>query len=435
MELYDENQEIKKKSKMPKIIGISIFILLIMTILIIYLIFYLKSTITTISLNGKINNELEEVLFIDEENSQIYIPIRKIAEYFDYEAYRGDYKNKSEDQSKCYAKSKNEIVQFTLNSNTITKTEGDLDYQYVEIDQNVFEKDGELYTTKDGIEKAFNVQIYYEPKKRNIDIYTMEYLVEYYAYNRGIEKYSDDFTDQKAIFENMIIVENNGQYGVIDITTNKAVLETKYEAISYLPNTKEFLVKSNGKYGIVSKEAEIKVKIAYDKIKIMDNQNGLYIIMQNDLYGVINTEGKIIIKPEYQQIGIDDIDDFEQNGVESQYILLNELIPIKNNNLWGFFDLQGNQISDFQYTGLGCKSSNVASSYPTLVIPSYKIIVVKENGFYNLMSTKGKEIVPKNVLDSVYMKMNTQTGETSFFMTYNGQTKNIEEELEAQGVK
>ena len=97
MELYEErySDRMKKKSKIPMMIGISITILIVITVLLIYLIIYLKSTVTTITLDGVSTPDLEEVFYIQEsENgSELYIPIRRIAEFFGYEDYRGDYRN------------------------------------------------------------------------------------------------------------------------------------------------------------------------------------------------------------------------------------------------------------------------------------------------------------------------------------------------------
>lgn len=431
MELYEEYYNNKKKSKLPMIIGISIAILVIITILIIYGIIYLKSTVTKITLDGADASALEKIFYIEEtENgSELYIPIRKIAQYLGYEDYSGDYKYKSEDKRKCYVKNEYETAMFTLDSNIIVKTRGDSDYEYVEIDKKVFEKDGELYTTIDGITKAYNVEFDYNSKNKDIKIYTMDYLVQYFSTKLKIEEYEADFSDKKAIFENMLIVQgDNKQYGVVNASTGESILETKYDLVKYLPNTTDFLVKSNGKYGVVSKEAINKVKITYDEIKIMDNEHGLYLVRANNLYGVINTEGNVIIAPEYQQIGIN-TSSFAQNGIESQYILLDELIPIRNNNLWGFFNLKGEQITEFEYTGLGCTISKVASSYPLLVVPSYKLIVVEKNKFYNLIKTDGSEIINGYVLDSAYMRTNTETGENKFYMTFNGNTLDIEEKM------
>ena len=430
MELYNESyQQNQKNSKLPMIIGISIAILLIITIAIIYMIVYISGTVVEIKLNGVDASNLEEIFYID-ENQNLYIPIRKVAKYFNYEDYSGDYKYKSEDQSKCYVKNETETAMFTLDSNMLVKTRGDSDYEYLELDQKVFEKDGELYTTIDGIKKAYNVEFMYDAQNKKINIYTMEYLITYYTTRLGIQDYSTVFSDQKAIFENMLIIKQGNQYGVI---TSSPILETKYDSIKYLPNTKDFLVMSNGKYGILSKDASTKIKMAYDEIKIMDNENGLFLIKENNLYGVANKDGRVIIEPEYQQIGID-VGRYSQNGIESGYIVADELIPIKSNGLWGFFNLEGQKIVDFQYTGIGCSSAKVSNAYPVLIIPSYKIIVVEKDNFYNLIRTNGKEILQSNVVDSLYLRKNASTGENTYFMTYNGTVDNIEERLSKLGM-
>lgn len=434
MELYNEDNQ-NKKSKAPVMLGILIVLLIIVSILIVTLIIYLKSTILKISIDGADFSDLEKILYIEETESEskIYIPIRKIATYFNYEDYSGDYKYKSEDSTKCYVKNEFETAMFTLDSDTMIKTRGDSDYDYIKIDEKVFEKDGELYTTIEGIKKAFNVEFIYDQAKNNIEIYTMDYLLKYYTTSLGYENYSQEFTDKKSIFENMIIIQQNGYYGVIEASTGKSILEPKYELISYLPNTTDFLVKSNGVYGIMSKEAVTKVNIAYDQIKIIDNSNGLYLVKKNNFYGIINVDGKTILEPEYEQIGLN-TNTFAENGVENQYVILDKLLPIKNNNLWAFFDIEGNQVTEFKYTNIGCTYSKVTNTYPVLIIPSYNIVIVQKDGYYNLMQTNGTEIINGYVLDSVYMKRNVSTGETNFYMTYNGKTEDIEKVLSDQGL-
>lgn len=438
MELYDEDyyQKSRKKSKIPIIIGVIIGILTVMTIAIIYLIIYLNSTVMKISIDGVNTSELEKILYITESDNgnKLYIPIRGIAKYLNYEDYSGDYKNKSEDPSKCHVKNEFETSMFTLDSDMLVKTRGDSDYEYIKIDEKVFQQNGQLYTTIDGIKKAFNVEISYNSNKNQIDIYTMEYLIQYYTGKLKIEEYSEEFSDEKAIFEDMIIIKSNNKYGVIGATNGKPILESKYDSISYLPNTKDFLVKSNGKYGIIARDTSIKAKIAYDEIKIMDNQNGLYLVKENNLYGVIDTNGKVIIEPEYQSIGVD-AKSFSQNGIENQYIILDKLIPAKSNNLWGFFNLKGEKITDFKYTGLGCTTTKVSNSYPLLVIPSYEIIVVQKDKNYNLMRVNGKEIINGYLLENVYMKTNAATGENTFYMTYGDKTEDIEKRLESLGIE
>lgn len=442
MELYEEVDN-KKKSKLPMIIGILLTVLIILIIVIIGTIIYLKQSVMQITVNGQNKNEIEKLLYIPEDdNTKLYIPIRAIAKYLNYNDFRGDYKIKSEDSTKCYVKNENEIAMFTKDSDTLVKTRGDSDYEYVKLEEKVLEKDGELYTTPSGIEKAFNTLFEYNANKKNINIYTMDYLNKMYASKLKIDgetlKLSEEYSDQKAIFEGLIIVIKNNIYGVVDVESGNPILEFKYEDIKYLPATSDFLVKSNNKYGVIGKDTSIKVRTVYDEIKIMDNQNELYLVKQNNLYGVIDTKGKTIISPEYKQIGID-ISKFTQNGIENQYVLLNKIIPVKNNqDLWGIFDIKGQLVKDFIFTGIGCSSSNlskIANSYPAVVIPSYQVIIVEKDKHYNIITTSGEELIPTYVLETIYLKTNTETGENTFYMAYNNNEKvmSVEEWLASTG--
>ena len=167
----------------------------------------------------------------------------------------------------------------------------------------------------------------------------------------------------------------------------------------------------------------------------MDNQKGLYLVKQNNAYGVVNTEGQVVIDPEYKQIGVK-IDKYAQNGVDNQYILLDEVIPIKNSeDLWALFNIRGEKITEFKYTDIGCTLTPVSNSYPALVIPSYKIIVVKNDKYYNLVTTGGEELITGNIVDTVYLKSDATTQQNKFYMTSSNNTKvlNIEDWLVSIG--
>ena len=243
MDLYDDVKE-TRKSKAPRIIGVTIVILIIITIMIFMAIIYLKSSIVKISINGQRNTQIEEIFYFEpseKQGTQLYIPIIKMASFLGYEGFNGDYKIKSEDKTKCHVIGADEIAQFTLDSNILVKITANSENEYIELDKPVFEMNGELYTTVDGIQKAFNVLFSHDEKFKNINIYSIEVLTESYANNLKLQKYSSEFTDQKAILDNMIIIEQNGKYGVVNATTGKPVLESKYEYVTYLPTTKEFV--------------------------------------------------------------------------------------------------------------------------------------------------------------------------------------------------
>ena len=103
MELYEDNLE-QKKSKVPMIIGICIVILVLLTSFIIVGIIYLKKSITTITIDGKSNPQIEKMLHIEtaEDGQYLCFPILEIAQHLNYEGFIGDYKYESEDKTKCY---------------------------------------------------------------------------------------------------------------------------------------------------------------------------------------------------------------------------------------------------------------------------------------------------------------------------------------------
>ena len=430
MELYNEEDLLKqqKKTKIPLILGMFIVLLVIITILIIGLIIQLKGSIMKIRLDGTDFSELENMLIL--EGEEIYIPIRQIAPYLGYEAYAGDYINKSEDKTKCYITNENETVQFVLDSNIITKTQGKSDYENIELEKKIIQKNEELYTTIEGINNAYNVEFVYDKEHNSIAIYTMDYLVNYYALNVNmIEQYEATFSDKKAIFKDLLIIEEENKYGIIKASTGENVLELKYEDIKYLPSTSEFLVKTNNKYGTVSEDGNIKIKTVYDDIKVIDSEKSLYLVKSNNLYGIINGEGDKVIQTDYKEIGISNYTSFAKNGIENQYIILDELIPVKKDQLWGFYNIKGDMVTEFKYSKIGCSESKENNSHPVLVIPSYKLVVVGENTKYNMVGVDGIEVAPPNVLEAIYLKNDVATGKNTYYMTYNNRTADIEEWL------
>ena len=78
-------------------------------------------------------------MLIFEDDGKIYAPIKEIASYLGYESYNGEYSQRSEEQSKCYIQSENEIANFSLGSDTIYKldlTVDGADYQNIYVDDS-----------------------------------------------------------------------------------------------------------------------------------------------------------------------------------------------------------------------------------------------------------------------------------------------------------
>ncbi len=411
----------KKTIKLSTILLVAIVLLSILCVVTMVSIVYLKETILTVTLDGINANALKEI-FVIEENNKVYIPIRQMGEYLNYETHNGDYIVLSEDPTKCYVKNIEELVAFTLDSNIITKVING-QTQQINIAEPIKEINQELYITSEGAEAAFNFKFNFNTAKNDIEIQTLSYL--YNAYSQGYQAAagllpieSETFNNKSAILDDMLIIKaSNNCYGVIT-TSGEVVLETKYDKIEYLRETTDFLVESNGKKGIISKDKVTKIQMNYDGIEKVNNKNDIFYIVKNsNMYGLMDAQGKTIIYPEYESIGID-ITPYLQNGVTNGYILYNSLVPAKLNNKWGLLSItDGSKVTEFEYDSLGCPNgkNNVARTYGTLKVFDYNLIVVSKEGKYNLIDTMGDEIFDSYALNSVYIT--TSEGKKTYYIT------------------
>ena len=262
----------------------------------------------------------------------------------------------------------------------------------------------------------------------------MPYLISLYTnsvLDYGYTKIDDEFNNQKTILDSMLIVQKDkSSYGVINCDTGEILIEPKYDSIEYLQDTGSFLVTSDKKVGILSKNGDLKVQLLYDSLELMDSDSGLYLAERDGSYGVIDINGNIKIYIEYDQIGLD-ITKFSDNNIKNKYILVNNLIPVKKDKLWGLFDKTGKQIVDFKYDDLGYIASNNKNAMNLLVVPDYNMIVAKSNGKYALINSSGEEKVPA-ILDDAYMTISS--GVKYYYMTFNDKRYDIEDYLDNIGV-
>lgn len=442
MNLIDENFEDKKiqedkNKKIAKIILILMGILLVIIIGLVIAMSYIKSSQLQIYVNGASNNKITDMMVIEEDGT-IYFPIKEIASYLGYKSYNGEYSDKSEDQNKCYVQCNDEVANFTLNSKKIyklTTTSNNSNYEYYYTEKPVKAINGKLYATSDGIEKAFNASFSFNDQTNKGYIYTMPYLIESYTsriLDYGYSKIDDNFTNQKSILNSMLIVykDDDKSYGVIDLKGN-AIIEAKYSGISFLPNSGDFLVKSNNKVGIISSKRETKIQILYDSLELIDSDLGLYLAKKDNKYGIIDSRGNIKIYIEYDEIGIDN-SKFEKNDIKNKYLIANTLIPVRKDKYWALFDRNGNQLTDFEYDSFGYIAASNKDAINLLLVPDYDVIVACKNKKYTLINTSGKTIFAA-LVDDIYMTISS--GQKHYYMNINDQTEDVEKVLDIYNVK
>lgn len=265
----------------------------------------------------------------------------------------------------------------------------------------------------------------------------MPYLIQFYEtkiLDYGYVKLSDTFVNKKAVLQNILIVKKDdtkNKYGVIDVEGN-VILEPKYDNITYLHNTGNFLVEVNQKLGILSSKGETKVQIIYSSIEILDNDEGLYVVKNDkNKYGVIDINGNIKIYIENDEIGID-TSKFTENNIKNKYILVDNLIPVKKDNYWGLYDKYGNQVVEYEYDSFGYIASSNKNTLNLLVIPEYNVLVACKDKKYTLINSSGERLFSP-IADDIYM---TITGEEKhYYINVNDRQLDAEEYLDKKGIK
>ena len=428
-EFDEENQKLKS---IKKIIVISILVLSIIVIVLMGLLIYAKNNPTHITayIDGVKVSNFEEILDVQtDENgkTQIYIPIREFATFlnavhpeFKYTTFKGDYNPKTEEESKCYIMRENyEVAVFTAKSKTIYKLnlqERADEYEEINAEKDIFLNNGVLYASSEGIEKGYNIEFKYDENKKIIRIYTLDYLVsanqnllmEKNFPNFGtLEIDERNFNNCKSILDGLLIVQNSSKkWGVLTTDFKEFILEPQYDNIDFMAESSKFLVESNKKIGVFSKDGKNMIELKYQDITSMGQNSNLYIVKVNEQYGVVDENGNIIIYPQNEKIGID-YKFFTYNGVKNGYILLNKLIPVKQNSKWALYALNGEQVSKgFKYDVIGCsrvKSGN--NIYGLVQIPERNVIVVGEgDDKYSFMNINGDDTMLPFLFKNIYIK-------------------------------
>lgn len=258
------------------------------------------------------------------------------------------------------------------------------DYEYFELDEPVREINGELYTTVQGISRGCNIALNYYKDNNQIDIYTLAKLVSSYSasYQKSqINVETENFSNQKAILYNMLIVSNQDkEYGVNNLK-GETIIGIKYSNIKFVESSKTFIVKtSNNKVGIISSDATPIIAPEFDEIKQITNE--LYLVAIDKKQGIINKKGETIIYPEYDAIGVDGS---KYTNIENKYVILNNYIPVMQEKKWGLYDITGKQILPIEYDEIGCTEKTKTIANYVVAIPKYELIVAKKNKLYGIV--------------------------------------------------
>lgn len=440
----DEEETTKKGMETSSKIFLTIIAcILLIIILIIVLLLNIQQNIFNISVDGQVITANKDNLITKIDNTT-YINIEEFAKLVGYEYHEGEYKAFTIEKDKCYVQGVNETATFYLNDNKVYKSPiNDLtsDYQEYTIENTIKGSNGKMYASVEAINLAFNVVV--KEDKNSLDTYTLDYLVN--TYDKKVKEWGytgivdQDFENQKFLLYGYLIVKKeNGLYKIIDINNTKEIISDKYTSIQFTEDTKElFVTNSLGQVGIINLDGTTKIEPVYESISVLDKKSDLYLIQKDKKYGVVKSGNITIVYPEYDGIGLNTKN--LTTNIESQYLILDTLIPVCKNNKWGAYDKSGNIVIKPEYDGFGCNVNTIEINgvkkvvNPVLAIEECKSVVVKKTGKYGMIDINGKELIPVAV-DSIYAIENPENENSKYYMIYNNEELNIIERLIKAGL-
>lgn len=447
MELLSEEKN-EKQNQGKKYVGFAIVIAIVLLVLIFVSILVLQQAQKNkekLNVDGKKVALPANLTMVDSQTGVTYISISKMAQLVGYNYYNGDYQQYSEDKTKCYVENEKQVSTLELDSNIIYKntSEDKVNFDIYKVDLPVKSFKDSLYATQDAIQTAFNVSMSYKADNKTLYVYTLPYMCKVYDEDLKEEGYTEittDFMTQKAIVKDMIVVVKDEKYGVISASDYSSIIGTKYDNLTYLESTNEFVATNLEKTGIINKNGEQKIKLNYDEIGVIDSQQELYYVKKDNLYGALNKTGKVLLNMEYVEMGVDK-QSFISDNVKNSMFLYENCIPIKKGDKWGIANKNGNIILSTIYDNIGYiqtleegetldKSINNAVIIPNVYIDGQSIegIVIGRNGKYGVASSNGNVIINCEY-DRIYSI--TTEGENVYYMEKNGKIIKVADYVEA----
>lgn len=328
------DQEVKKQEPKGKKIVLLLLILSIM--LLIFAIVAMAALAgkqtkpLTLSVNGTAMS-IEDNTLITDENGINYISINKISKVIGYDYYTGEYKQYNEDNTntKGYLQNENQIIQFEADNKKIYKSgiESKLDYEEYELTNKILNSNGSLYVSLDDVNVALNIAYEYSQKDNKVILNSVENLTEGYKTslpgqtNNEFTVISEEYSNEKAISYGMLVVSNENQrWGVIDSKNlSTVIIGDKYSTLEFVESAGVFIASDDGKYGIISKEPNVKpiLDLNYEEVKVINNSPLCYEVKRGGKSAVINKDGKVIINDTFDSIGCD----FESPTEESTLVI------------------------------------------------------------------------------------------------------------------
>ena len=306
-----------------------------------------------------------------------------------------------------------------------------VEFEYFTLDDNVKLENDELYASIEAVRIGFDIDIHYDEKNNTLTIYTLDYLE-----NKAKEARTDyapsaeySYKDKRLLKYGMVVVKDTqGNYGVASYTRSDKegtfVASCKYSEIDFNEATYTLSAITNldKKASILylnmaEQSVEKNVTSEYQEIKEITDDFSYFLVKQDGKYGIINSDGKTVIPVTFEEIGVKEE---EYSDLTCRYILENKYVPVKLNGKWGLYSIDGRKIIEPQYEDVGCNLAQSGDS--VVIIPNIRngingivFLYNRAKAFYGLYNADTGERIAVS-LTEVYKKV--ENGEENYYMNH-----------------
>lgn len=185
-----------------------------------------------------------------------------------------------------------------------------------------------------------------------------------------------------------LVSNNNQKCGIIN-ENGEEVIPCKYDSMSLFDKKGYAIIydSKEEKYGMIDKENNVVIPINYIYLVPFNaNVNGYYshLYLPNDItydYTLVQTSGDEVYTIDRQGNKIFDVENSDYKSSSGTTTLTQNLLPVEKNSLYGFIDMQGNEVIPLKYNNIKWDFVN-----------GYACVSI--GGNYGIINAKGEEILP-----------------------------------------
>ena len=455
-------EQIEKNTRQRKTVMLSIVVCAMIAALLFVMIMILKyqdSITLKMFLDGK-QISIPKGLYRDIDG-KVYFDVKKLGDLLGYVYTKGVYGEYNEEVDSCYLQNDHEIVAITADapkfikylelSKNATKI---ADIKVSMIEPNGYSEsfsmadapakyiDDKIYICKDYVTEMFNLKIDWQEYR--IRLYTLADTVadtQKAVIKAGYNKYDGNYENLRASLYGYAIVGNDaGEWGVYSVKDKEELFSLKYDKIEFVQNTKDFYITvADGTMGILAEDGRAIVKTSlYKNIKLLDEEQRLYVVQKDKEYGVLNKNGEVIIHPENDNIGYK-VDKFKVEHIDNPSLFFGKCIPVQKDGKYGLYNVEGEQLLALVNDAFGCithaTSQTSGNKQNVLLIPSQvgiNGIVYSFNGYYGVYDVNEEKPIIPPACESVYAI--TKGGQTTYYFDYQGATYDLKQYLIDKGL-